>query len=232
MTLRKSAARGRTKIDWLDSYHSFSFGHYRDFSHMGFGPLRVINEDIVAPGGGFPTHPHEDMEIITVVLEGALAHKDSLGNGSTITPGEVQRMSAGTGIHHSEFNFSKEMPVHLLQIWILPAQEGLPPSYEQKNFSTVRAAGKLTLLASPDGRSGSVTIHQDASLSVLDLADGGEHKIEPSPKRTYWLQVARGALTVNGTRLEAGDGLALLDETYIECKSSGTSETLFFDMIR
>ena len=164
LTLRRAEERGRANLGWLDSRHSFSFGHYYDPEHMGFGPLRVINDDRVAPGGGFPTHPHGDMEIVSYVLEGGLAHKDSLGTGSVIRPGDVQRMSAGSGIRHSEFNASKTEPVHFLQIWIVPERQGLEPGYEQKTFSAEEKRGKLRLVGSRDGREGSVTIHQDVDL--------------------------------------------------------------------
>jgi redox-sensitive bicupin YhaK (pirin superfamily) len=230
ITLRKSEERGKTRIDWLDSRHSFSFGDYRDARHMGFGPLRVINEDFVAAGAGFPTHPHRDMEIITYLLAGELSHKDSLGTGSTIAPGEVQRMSAGTGIRHSEFNPSADNATHLLQIWIIPEEENITPSYEQKDFSQKRKAGQLTLLASPDGREGSVTIHQQASMSVLDLDAGQTFTHTPTEGRLTWVQVARGNAEMNGQALRQGDGAAVRDEKSLQFKASDKAEILLFDL--
>lgn len=228
---RKAEARGRADFGWLDSRHTFSFGAYRDPDFMGFGPLRVINDDRVAPGGGFDTHGHRDMEIVSYVLSGALAHKDSLGTGSTIAPGDVQRMSAGVGIQHSEFNASKTEPVHFLQIWLLPERAGLAPSYEQKNFPD--RDGRLRLVASRDGRDGSVTIHTDADLyaSVLRPGDALSHRFQEG--RIGWLQVARGAVDVNGTRLREGDGLAIADEPAITITAAPEGgEALLFDMGR
>ena len=230
ITLRPSAERGMTQIEWLKSWHSFSFGDYRDWNHMGFGVLRVINEDIVNPARGFGSHPHRDMEIITWVLESALTHKDSLGTGSVIVPGDAQRMSAGTGIVHSEFNDSPDKPVHLLQIWILPEREGLPPSYEQQNFTLKRKPGKLTLLASHDGREGSLTLHQDMALSVLDLDVGQEFSYPMQENRMIWAQVARGSASVNGQPLQQGDGAALTKENAWQFKALEKSEILLFDM--
>jgi redox-sensitive bicupin YhaK (pirin superfamily) len=229
INIRKSDQRGKTKIDWLDSWHSFSFGNYYDPSNMGFGTLRVINEDIVNPGTGFGTHPHRDMEIITYILEGALQHKDSLGTGSVIVPGDVQRMSAGTGITHSEFNPQPDKPVHLLQIWIFPEKDGLPPSYEQKNFTQKREPGKLTLLASKNGEDGSVTIHQDASLYVLDLEKSVGYRYVIQRRRMVWLQVARGEAKVNGQTLKQGDGVAITGEEVLDF-SGGNAEILIFDL--
>jgi quercetin 2,3-dioxygenase len=231
LTLRKAEERGRANLGWLDSRHSFSFGHYYDEKHMGFGPLRVINDDRVAPGGGFPTHPHGDMEIVSYVLEGAMAHKDSLGTGSVIRPGDVQRMSAGSGIRHSEFNASKTEPVHFLQIWIEPERKGLEPGYEQKTFPAEDKRGKLRLVGSRDGRDGSVTIHQDVDLYATLLDDGGSvsHRIEPG--RSAWVQVATGTATLNGEQLHPGDGVAVTEPS--ELKLVGTSqdaEVLLFDM--
>ncbi|MGA7329622.1 MAG: pirin family protein [Rhodomicrobium sp.] len=229
-TLRKSEARGRANFGWLDSKHSFSFGHYYDPDHMGFGPLRVINEDRVAPGGGFPTHPHSDMEIISYVLEGALEHKDSLGTGSVIRPGDVQRMSAGTGVRHSEFNASDKEPVHFLQIWIIPERKGLKPSYEQKSFDAASKRGKLCLIGSRDGRNGSVTIHQDADLysTLLEPGDSVSHVLAAG--RGGWIQVSRGAITVNGQLLQAGDGMAIEEAGELHFEAEISAEVLLFDM--
>ena len=232
LTLRKADARGRASFGWLDSRHTFSFGHYHDPRHMGFGPLRVINDDRVAPGGGFPPHPHSDMEIVSYVLEGALEHKDSLGTGSVIRPGDVQRMSAGTGIRHSEFNASRTEPVHFLQIWIIPERQGLPASYEQKSFGDVEKRGRLRLVGSRDGRDGSVTIHQDVDLYATLLAAGQEATHDLAAGRAAWIQVARGAVALNGERLGAGDGVAVTDAGTLHLAGEGTSdaEVLLFDM--
>ncbi len=230
ITIRRSADRGRANFGWLDSRHTFSFGNYYDHNHMGFGPLRVINQDVVAGGGGFPAHPHADMEIVSYVLEGALEHKDSLGTGSTIRPGDVQRMSAGTGIRHSEFNASRTDPVHFLQIWILPERKGLAPGYEQKSFSQAEKRNTLRLIGSPDGRDGSVTIHQDVDLYAAAL-EGGEtvtHTLRRG--RVAWVQVARGAIDLNGHHLEAGDGAAIEDLSALAITSTASSEVLVFDM--
>ncbi|PPD41399.1 MAG: quercetin 2,3-dioxygenase [Methylocystis sp.] len=227
-TIRKSEDRGRADFGWLDSRHSFSFGHYRDPEHMGFGPLRVINEDRVAPGGGFPTHPHRDMEIVSYVLEGALEHKDSLGTGSVIRPGDVQRMTAGTGVTHSEYNASKTEPVHFLQIWIVPEREGLPPGYEQKRFDTVEKRGRLRLVASRDGREGSITIHRDADIYATVLGEGENLWRPLAPGRIAWVQVVRGEITVDGARLSAGDGIGISDA--LELRLAGRGEALLFDM--
>ena len=229
ITIRKSSDRGHTKIDWLDSKHSFSFGEYRDFNYNNFGPLRVINEDIVAKGAGFETHGHRDMEIITYVLNGQLAHKDSLGNGTVINAGDVQRMSAGTGIRHSEFNHSKDQPVHFLQIWIYPEQDNLPPSYEQKPFADVKP-GQLRLVASKDGRDGSVKVHQDTGIYIGKLIDGQSIEHSLPEKRKAWLQVARGQVNVNGVTLSQGDGAAIVDEKNIRLSSIDTSEVMLFDL--
>ncbi|MBN9276405.1 MAG: pirin family protein [Hyphomicrobium sp.] len=230
LALRKSEERGKANFGWLDSKHSFSFGHYYDPAHMGFGPLRVINEDRVAPGGGFPTHPHSNMEIISYVLEGALEHKDSIGTGSVIRPGDVQRMTAGSGVRHSEFNASKTEPVHFLQIWIIPEKEGLKPSYEQKSFSTEEKRGQLRLIGSRDGRDGSVTIHQDVSLyaTVLKAGDAITHTIAEG--RGAWVQVARGAAKLNGTELKAGDGVAVGQSGALTLEGVDDGEVLLFDM--
>ncbi len=228
ITLRKSADRGGGHHGWLDTKHSFSFADYHDPRHMGFGPLRVINEDRIAGGAGFPTHPHRDMEILTWVLDGALAHRDSEGHQATIRPGELQRMSAGTGIRHSEFNASRTASVHLLQIWILPERSGLPPGYEQKEFDDLD--GKLRLVAARDGRDGAVTVHQDAELWAARLAAGQQADFTPTPGRVQWLQVARGAVALNGQHLAAGDGAAIDDETALTLRAETPAELLLFDM--
>lgn len=229
---RLSQDRGTTKIDWLDSRHSFSFGDYYDPNFVRFGPLRVINEDVVAPGQGFGMHGHRDMEIITYVLSGELAHKDSLGNGETIRPGEVQRMSAGTGIEHSEFNKSRSDPVHLLQIWIHPDKKSLAPSYEQKAYAPSDLLNKLRLVASQDGRDGSVTVHQDVELYASRMESGKHIAFDLKPERKAWLQVALGDVSVNGQQLAEGDGAAILDEKDIKIESSGGAEFLLFDMAK
>jgi quercetin 2,3-dioxygenase len=230
LTLRRAEERGRADLGWLDSRHSFSFGHYFDPKHMGFGPLRVINDDRVAGGGGFPTHPHADMEIISYVLEGALEHKDSLGTGSVIRPGDVQRMSAGSGIRHGEANASKTDPVHFLQIWIVPERQGLEPSYEQKTFSDADKRGKLRLVGSGDGRDGSVTIHRDVDFyaTVLGEGDGVAHELKDG--RVAWVQVARGTATLNGEQLHPGDGVAVEDAGKLELTGTSDAEVLVFDM--
>ena len=228
INIRKAAERGRTKINWLDSYHTFSFGEYYDPAFMGFRALRVINDDRVAPGGGFATHGHRDMEIITYVLDGALEHKDSLGNGSIIQPGEAQRMSAGTGIMHSEFNHSKSTPVHLLQIWILPERSGLRPGYEQRTIPAAKK-GHLNLIASRDG-SGAVTVHQDVLVYASKLKAGDEITHRLASGRHAWLHVARGNLSLNRQPLAAGDGAAVSDETRLEIHAKDDAEVLLFDL--
>jgi quercetin 2,3-dioxygenase len=230
ITKRASGERGHANHGWLDTHHTFSFDTYYDPKHMGFRSLRVINEDRVAPGQGFPMHSHRDMEIVTYVLEGGLAHEDDIGNRSTIRPGDAQRMSAGTGVTHSEFNASKEAPVHFLQIWIVPGRRGIAPGYEQKSFTEAERRGKLRVIASPSGQGGAVTIHQDAELSVA-LLDRGEvvtHALRPG--RAAWLQVARGAVDVGGTKLAAGDGAAISDEAKLEIRATEPSEILLFDL--
>jgi quercetin 2,3-dioxygenase len=229
--VRPAAERGIANFGWLDSRHSFSFGDYYDPNHMGFGPLRVINEDRVRAGAGFDTHGHRDMEIISYVLDGALEHKDSIGTGSVIRPGDVQRMSAGTGIRHSEFNHSKTEPVHFLQIWLLPGRDGIKPGYEQKTFGDADKRGRLRLLASPDGRDGSVTVHQDAQLYATLLDDGQCVTHTLAPARRAWVQVVRGAVDVNGKALAAGDGAAISNEreAAITALADG-SEVLLFDL--
>ncbi|MFY9735270.1 MAG: pirin family protein [Rhodoplanes sp.] len=231
LRIRRAEERGRTDFGWLDSRHSFSFGHYYDPAHMGFGPLRVINDDRVTPGAGFPNHPHGDMEIISYVLDGALAHKDSLGTGSVIRPGDVQRMTAGTGIRHSEFNASKTEPVHFLQIWIVPEAEGLAPSYEQKSYPAEDKRGMLRLVASRDGREGSVTVHRDVDLYATLLGEGDRTRHTFRPGRAGWLQVARGTATVNDVQLYPGDGVAIeaIDDVAITGTSADT-EVLLFDL--
>jgi len=232
--IRKANERGHFDHGWLNTYHSFSFADYYDPAFMGFRSLRVINEDRVQPAIGFPTHPHRDMEIISYVLEGGLAHKDSMGNGSTIRPGDVQRMSAGTGITHSEFNASKEDLVHFLQIWIVPEQRGLKPSYEQTAYSAEEKRGKLRLIASRDGRDGSVTVHQDMSLYASLLGTGQKLVYQSDPKRYSWLQVIGGAIKLNDQLLEAGDGAMVKAEETLAFEGAGKeteeAEILLFDL--
>lgn len=231
LTLRKSDDRGQADFGWLKARHSFSFGHYHDPSHMGFRDLRVINEDRIAKGGGFPTHGHRDMEIITYVLEGALEHRDSMGNGEVIRPGEVQVMSAGTGVQHSEFNHAPSQ-THLLQIWIMPDGDGHPPRYEQKVFADEEKADKLRLVVSPDGRDGSLWIHQDALIYAATLTPGAMLSHELTSDRHAWVQVTRGAVSVNGTDLGAGDGAAISRETQVSLEGIGDvqAELLLFDL--
>ncbi|MEO8038128.1 MAG: pirin family protein [Betaproteobacteria bacterium] len=230
LSVRKADARGHANHGWLDSFHTFSFASYYEPDEMGFGTLRVINEDRVAPGMGFGTHPHRDMEIISYVLEGALEHRDSMGTGSVIKPGDVQRMSAGTGVTHSEYNHSPADLVHFLQIWIEPKQRGIAPSYEQKNFPLEAKAGKLKLVASPDGRDGSVTINQDAWMyaGVLGANDAVTQVLDPS-HRAY-LHVARGEVEANGRKLGPGDGLKITAETEINLTNANNAEVIVFDM--
>lgn len=230
INIRKAHERGHANHGWLDTWHTFSFADYHDPAQMGYSSLRVINDDRVAPGAGFPTHPHRDMEIITYVLSGALEHRDSMGNGAVIRPGEVQRMSAGSGITHSEFNASTSEEVHLLQIWILPDRAGLTPGYEQKFFSADEKRGKLRLVASPDGGDGSVAIHQDAKLYValIDPEHGVDYLL-PSGRRAY-LHVARGVVELDGMVLEAGDGARIENESGIHLKSVSSAEILLFDL--
>ncbi|HEX2889972.1 pirin family protein [Vineibacter terrae] len=231
ITVRHAEDRGTANFGWLNSQHTFSFGHYHDPRHMGFGPLRVINEDRVRAGAGFDTHGHRDMEIISYVLEGALEHKDSLGTGSVIRPGDVQVMSAGTGIRHSEFNHSQAEPVHFLQIWVLPERNGLTPRYEQKTFSADEKRGRLRLVASPDGSAGSVVMHQDVRLYAGLLDEGAQVEHALVPGRKAWVQVARGAVTLNGVALQAGDGAAVDDvSTLAIAAGSAETEILVFDL--
>jgi len=230
LTIRKSAARGYADHGWLKSYHSFSFADYYDNRHMNFASLRVINEDRVAAGAGFGTHGHRDMEIISYVLDGAVAHRDSMGNGSVIRPGDVQRMSAGRGVMHSEENPSQSEAAHFLQIWIVPNQLGIAPSYEEKHYSAADKRGRLRLVASPDGVDGSVTIHQDARL-LAGLFDGDEAATLPiAAGRKVYVHVARGSLVVNGSRLETGDALALEEETMLTLSDGKQAEVLVFDL--
>ena len=230
ITLRKAHERGHADHGWLDSYFSFSFAEYHDPQHMGFASLRVINEDVVQPGKGFGTHGHRDMEIITYILAGALEHKDSMGNGSVIRPGDVQRMSAGKGVQHSEFNPSPSELVHLLQIWILPNVIGIQPGYEEKHFDAASKRGRLRLIASSDGRDGSVTIHQDAGVyaALLDGAERISHALAPG--RKAYVHVARGKVTVNGNALAAGDALKASGESEIVLERGDNAEILLFDL--
>lgn len=230
LTIRKSAERGHANFGWLDSRHTFSFGHYHDPKHMGFGPLRVINDDRVAAGGGFSAHPHRDMEIISYVLDGALEHKDSLGTGSIIRPGDVQRMSAGSGVRHSEFNASSVEPVHFLQIWIIPEQTGLEPSYEQKSFASSDKRGQLRLIGSRDARHGSVRIHQDVDLYATMLSSGESVSHEIVAGRRGWVQVASGTAKLNGTALAEGDGVAVGASDVLHLQGIDDAEVLLFDM--
>lgn len=230
LKVRRAADRGHASHGWLDSWHTFSFAQYRDPQHMGFRDLRVINEDTVQPGRGFGTHSHRDMEIITYVLEGALEHKDNLGNGSVIRPGDVQRMSAGRGVRHSEFNASQVDPVHFLQIWIEPNVLGVEPGYAELQVPVVEKRGRLRLIASPEDHPGSVTIHQDAWIyaAVLDGSDKVTHNLAAG--RQAWVQVARGSVKVNGEALAVGDGASIIDETRIEFSAANRAELLLFDL--
>lgn len=230
MTIRKAGERGGANHGWLNTKHTFSFANYYDERHMGFRSLRVINEDQVSPGAGFGTHPHRDMEIISYVLAGGLEHKDSMGTGSVITPGDVQRMSAGTGVFHSEFNASKREPVHFLQIWLLPDEQGVTPSYEQKRFSDADKQGRLRLVASPDGADGSVRIHSDTRLYASLLAKGERAELPLSAGRHAWVHVARGAVDLQGKRLVAGDGAALSQEDVVRLEGVTGAEVLLFDL--
>jgi redox-sensitive bicupin YhaK (pirin superfamily) len=234
ITVRKSAERGKTHIDWLESWHSFSFNNYHDPRHVQFGPLRVINEDIVAPGAGFPPHGHADMEIVTYIISGALAHKDSTGGEGTIRPGEIQRMSAGTGVRHSEFNASATEPCHLLQIWMLPAHRGNRPGYEQKQYDLVRAGNEmLPIVVSNSVRASqpqAVGIDQDITVYATRLNPSEERELSVAPGRKVWVQVAQGALAVNSVALSQGDGAAIEGETALTFHASAPSEILVFDL--
>ena len=230
ITLRRSADRGYADHGWLKSFHTFSFADFHDPAQMGFGNLRVINEDRITAGTGFGTHGHRDMEIISYVLEGALAHKDSMGNGAAILPGEVQRMTAGTGVRHSEFNHAQQATTHFLQIWLLPSAANLAPGYEQKAFSEADKRGRLRLVAAPDGRDGAVTLHADASIHA-GLFDGDESaELALAPARRTWVHLARGAVTVNGLALVAGDAVGLVDEPRLTLSAGQDAEVLVFDL--
>ncbi len=235
MTIRPANERGHANLGWLDTFHTFSFADYLDPNHMGFRSLRVINDDRIAPGQGFGTHPHRDMEIITYVLEGGVAHRDSMGTGSVIRPNEVQRMSAGTGVFHSEYNASKTDPLHLLQIWLIPGERGIEPSYEQKAFPREEKEGKLRVVASPDGRDGSVTIHTDAIVFAGLFSRGQSAELALRPGRHAWVHVAEGEVRLNGRVLKAGDGAAFSDEPKIrvegpDADGGGRGEVLIFDL--
>ncbi len=228
--IRKSETRGHANHGWLDSFHTFSFADYHDPVHMGFGHLRVINEDRVNPGTGFPTHGHRDMEIVTYVLDGSLEHKDSMGNGSVIRAGDVQRMSAGTGVRHSEYNASPDAIVHFLQIWIVPRESGLAPSYEQRHFGPQEFDGRLRLVASSDGRDGSVLVHQDVSLYAGRFDGGDSARYMLGPGRRAYVQVARGTVRINGRQLGAGDGAKIAGEPELVLDSARGAELLVFDL--
>jgi redox-sensitive bicupin YhaK (pirin superfamily) len=230
MKIRRSHERGHANHGWLDTFHTFSFAHYYDPDHVGFRTLRVINDDTVAPGQGFGTHGHRDMEIVTYVLEGGLEHKDSMGTGSVLRPGDVQRMSAGTGVTHSEFNHSAGAPLHFLQIWILPERSGLTPDYEEKRFDARDKRGQLRLIVSPDGRDGSLRIHQDARIYAAMLGSGENVQHQLADGRHAWLQMARGEVRVNGVALGRGDGLAISDEARLDISGVDDAELLLFDL--
>lgn len=230
ITVRPADARGHADHGWLDSHHTFSFADYHDPRHMGFRGLRVINEDRVAPGKGFGRHGHRDMEIVSYVLGGALGHKDSMGTGSTIVPGDVQRMSAGTGVMHSEMNASATEPVHFLQIWLLPEARGIAPGYEQKRFTDEEKRGRLRLVASRDGRDGSITVHADVDLHAGLFAAGERAELALRPGRHAWVHVATGAVRVNGKDLSAGDGAAISDEAAVVVEGTSGGEVLVFDL--
>lgn len=230
IAIRKSADRGRFDFGWLDTRHTFSFGDYWDPEHTNFRALRVLNEDRVQPGAGFPTHPHRDMEILSYVVEGALEHKDSMGTGSVIRPGDVQRMSAGTGVTHSEYNPSRTQGAHFLQVWIMPERRGLAPGYEQKRFADDEKRGKLRLVASPDGQDGSITIHQDVKVYASLLPRGHEVQQALDPGRHGWLQVVRGKVALNGHELTAGDGAAASAEPSLTLAAHEDAEVLLFDL--
>ncbi len=230
ISIRKNQERGHANHGWLNTYFTFSFADYYDPKHVQFRTLRVLNDDRIAAGAGFPEHPHREMEIITYVLEGGLAHRDSMGNGSVIRPGDVQYMSAGTGVTHSEFNASKSEPAHLLQIWMLPEKKGLKPVYGQKNFAESEKRGKLRLVASPDGRDGSVTVRQDNELYATVLGKGESVRHELKPDRHAYVQVARGSVKLNGTQLQEGDGAAISAEKAVELTGVKDAEVLMFDL--
>jgi redox-sensitive bicupin YhaK (pirin superfamily) len=231
ITIRRAADRGYFDHGWLKTFHTFSFAGYRDPQHMGFRALRVMNEDRVAPGQGFGEHGHSDMEIVTYVLDGALAHRDSLGNGEVLLPGEFQRMTAGTGIRHSEFNPSRDEAAHFYQIWLLPREKGLTPGYEQKSFPIEERRGKLRLVASPDGDAGSLTIQQDTRIYLSSLSNGETIQYEFNQDRHGWLQVLRGQVRLNDTDLQAGDGAAVSSELRIDVAATSDAEILLFDLV-
>jgi redox-sensitive bicupin YhaK (pirin superfamily) len=228
--VRKANERGHANYGWLNSYHTFSFADYFDPEQMGFSVLRVINDDTVDPGAGFPTHPHRDMEIVSYVLEGGLEHKDNMGNGSVIRPGDVQRMTAGTGVTHSEYNASNTEPVHFLQIWILPNQRKLQPGYEQRRYGPEALRGEFRLVGSPDGRDDSVTIHQDVNLYATVLTEGESTRHKLPVTRCAYVHVARGSVQLNGTQLNEGDGARIADESEIQFDGTGKGEVLLFDL--
>jgi redox-sensitive bicupin YhaK (pirin superfamily) len=230
LRVRKATERGHFDHGWLDTYHTFSFGDYYDPAHMGFRSLRVINDDRVQPGLGFGMHGHRDMEIVTYILDGALKHRDSMGNGSILKAGELQRMTAGTGVRHCEFNPSDKEWVHLYQIWLLPQRKGLEPSYEQLAVSEEQMRGRFHMVASPDGAHGSLTIHQDARLFLASLLAGEEVAHEIEPGRAAWLQVLRGRANIRGNEVATGDGVAITDESAISVRAAGSSEVLLFDL--
>lgn len=230
LTLRKAAERGHADHGWLDTWHTFSFADYYDPAHHSFRVLRVMNDDKVAPGQGFGTHPHRDMEIVTYVLEGELAHKDSMGHQATLTPGEVQRITAGSGIQHSEFNPSATKPVHFYQIWLMPDAKGHTPSYAQKPFPKAGRTGRWQTIVSKDGREDSITIQQDAVIQLAELANGQTIKKSFAPGRYGWLQLLRGQATVNGIPMAAGDGIAIAEEKEINVATQGSAEVMFFDL--
>ena len=230
LNIRKSEDRGHSRIDWLDSRHSFSFAEYHDPAHVHFGALRVINEDVIAGGGGFPPHAHRDMEIVTYILSGGLAHRDSLGSGSTIRPGEIQRMSAGAGIVHSEFNASHDEPVHLLQIWIMPSRQGIAPSYEQKTIDPQRVANRFARIAAAAPGEDEVRLVQDAEIWAGTFDEGRHASHVLKPGRRAWVQVARGELEINGQALKAGDAIAVVGEPEIRLQANSPCEVLLFDL--
>jgi redox-sensitive bicupin YhaK (pirin superfamily) len=230
LQVRKANDRGHANHGWLNAYHTFSFSSYHDQRHMGFRSLRVMNEDRVAPGQGFGTHPHQDMEIVTYVLEGALEHKDSMGNGEVLRPGEFQRMSAGTGITHSEFNPSENEPVHLYQIWLFPDRKGHTPSYEQKRFDPVEQRDRLRLVASPNAAEGSLLIHQDAQIFLSQITKGSQVVHQIRPGRHAWLQVLRGSVSANDHELQTSDGVAVSDEANLTIQATSDAEIMLFDL--
>jgi redox-sensitive bicupin YhaK (pirin superfamily) len=230
ITIRKSEERGHADHGWLDSYHTFSFANYYDPAHMGYRSLRVINDDKVAGGTGFDMHPHRDMEIVTYLLSGALEHKDSMGNGAVMKPGDVQRMTAGSGVLHSEFNYSPIDPVHLLQIWILPEKKGLKPGYEQKSFKDQLQPGRLNLVVSKNPRDGALKINQDVDLLIGKLGPGDKVNYELKPDRHAWVQVAEGSVTLNGKELKAGDAAAVESESSLTLTGKENSQVLLFDL--